>query len=79
MVGNPSWRSEGGRESLLKDREWLGVPRKGPGVVESPFRRTGIVRKALPDVREWSRRVFTVSEVVLRPTLRSGSGREFLP
>ena len=60
----PSWPSRmsgsGGRSSWMSGRPRgspgvLERPLECPSVVEKPFRLSGRVRKALPDVREWSK------------------------
>ena len=45
--------SGSGWEALPAVQEWLGIPHRGPGVVGRPSGRSGSVREALLEIREW--------------------------
>ena len=53
MVGRPSRKSESDQEAHPKVQVWSGGPPGGPGVVRSPYRRSGSGQEAFLVVREW--------------------------
>ena len=64
----PSQWAGSGQEALSEDREWLGGPFGGLGVVGTSSQMAGSGWEALPEGREWS-------EVVRKPSWTSSSGR----
>ena len=89
VVGMPSRRSGSGQEVLPQFQEWSVGPSGGPGVVKWPTRRFWSGRDAFPEVQESSvgpprgpglvGRPSSCLELVNRPSVMSGSGREVLP
>ena len=71
MVGRPSRRSESGRYTLPKDREWSGGPYVGPKLVWSPSLMSRRGREIFPLFRKWSGCPPRGPGVVGRPLQRS--------